>query len=331
MRVLSWHVHGAWQTAFVHGRHDHLVPVTPDRGPDGRGRPGTYAWPAWVREVTPEQLAGEDVDVVVLQRPEEIGLLERWTGLVAGKDVPAVFVEHNTPRGGVVDARHPLAEQSAVPVVHVTHFNDLVWDCGHAPTWVVEHGVPDPGLRWTGTLPRSAAVINEPLRRRRVTGTDLLPVLARPAPVDLFGIGTQGLRLPVAGDASVQAGDGPDDPGVHGVGDIPHERMLAEVARRRVYLHTCRWTSLGLALVEAMHLGMPIVAVAATEAPDALQGSGAVVSTDLRVLSAALERFLHDPAAAAEAGREARVAALRRYSLPRFLDDWDRLLLEVTR
>ena len=36
-------------------------------------------------------------DVVVLQRPQEIELLHRWTGLRAGIDVPAVYVEHNTP------------------------------------------------------------------------------------------------------------------------------------------------------------------------------------------------------------------------------------------
>ena len=35
MRVLLWHVHGAWTTAFVHGPHEYLIPVAPDRGPDG--------------------------------------------------------------------------------------------------------------------------------------------------------------------------------------------------------------------------------------------------------------------------------------------------------
>ena len=81
MRILIWHVHGAWTTAFVHGRHEYLIPVVPGRGPDGRGRARTYAWPASAVEVTPETLARTDVDVVVLQRPEELdGLAERWLG-----------------------------------------------------------------------------------------------------------------------------------------------------------------------------------------------------------------------------------------------------------
>jgi hypothetical protein len=321
LRVLVWHVHAAWSTSFVSGTHDYLVPATADRGPQGRGRPATYHWPDSVREVTPQQLADEPVDVVVLQRDDEIGLVHDWLGRVPGLDVPAVYVEHNTPRGGVLYARHPMAEQSAVPLVHVTHFNNLVWDSGRAPVFVIEHGVPDPGPRWTGEQPRAVAVINEPGRRGRVTGTDLLPVLGEAAPVDLFGIGTDGWRSERDGSGVV----------VLGQGDHPHDALLAEMARRRVYLHTCRWTSLGLSLIEAMHLGMPVVAVASTEAPDALAESGAVVSSDVDRLVQAVRTFCDDADAAAVAGRRTRDAALARYSLDRFLADWDRVLLEVTR
>jgi hypothetical protein len=319
LRVLVWHVHAAWATSFVSGDHEYLVPVTPDRGPDGRGRPGTYAWPDGVREVAPQQLAGEHVDVVVLQRPHERDLVRQWLGREPGADLPAVYVEHNTPKGGVLDARHPLADQSAVPVVHVTHFNDLVWDSGRAPVVVVEHGVPDPGQLWSGELQRAAVVINEPGRRGRVTGTDLLPVFGAVAPVDLFGIGTDGWCERREGQVVVQ-----------GLGDHSHARLLGEMARRRVYVHTTRWTSLGLSLIEAMHLGMPVVAVGATEAPDAVRDAG-VVSARLDVLLDAVRTFQVDPAAAADAGRRARETALARYSLPRFLADWDRVLLEVTR
>ena len=39
--------------------------------------------------------------MVVLQRPDELDLAERWLGAAPGRDVPAVYVEHNTPRGDV--------------------------------------------------------------------------------------------------------------------------------------------------------------------------------------------------------------------------------------
>ena len=102
MRILAWHVHGSWMTAFVHSRHDVLVPVTPDRGPDGLGRATTYSWPSRVREVSPQEIADTAADggfdAVVLQRPQDFELFQAWTGRRAGIDVPAVYVEHNTPR-----------------------------------------------------------------------------------------------------------------------------------------------------------------------------------------------------------------------------------------
>jgi hypothetical protein len=316
MRVLAWHVHGAWSTSFVHGPWTTLTPTIPDRGPDGRGRPGTYAWPHHAVEVAPEQLAAEAIDVVVLQRPHDAALLQRWTGLRAGRDVPAVYVEHNTPPLGPT-TRHAMAEQSRIPIVHVTHFNALMWDNGRAPVHVIEHGIVDPGARWHGALPHVGVVVNEPVRRSRITGTDLLARMAAVAPIDAFGIGTEPLTDPAAGL------------GVVGHGDVAHDAMLDALAARAAYLHVCRWTSLGLALLEAMHLGMPVVGLATTEAPEALADSGAFLSNDPHRLARALRTLVHDRDAAATAGRTVRQHALARFGLGRFLDDWARTLKEV--
>jgi glycosyl transferase family 1 len=311
MRILSWHVHGAWSTAFVQGDHDHLVPVVPDRGPDGRGRARTYDWPARVREVTPAELADEPIDVVVLQRPRDLELADAWLG---GRRIPTVYVEHDCPRGDVPHTRHRLADRDDVPLVHVTHFNALMWDSGRAPVTVIEHGVVDPGPRWTGELERAAVVVNDPARRGRLVGADLIPVFAAAAPIDLYGMNTDRI--------------------VHErvvAHDLPQSEMHAALARRRVYVHPFRWTSLGLSLVEAMHLGMPVVALATTEAVAAVPAGAGAVSTRIDVLTEAVRGFLADPAAAAAAGAVARRAALDRYGLDRFLQDWDRLLKEVTR
>src|SRR5215218_8784787 len=103
MRVFLWHVHGAWTTALVHGRHEYLIPVLPDRGPDGIGRAQTYVWPDRAVEVTPQEAAEAEVDVVILQREKELyGLAESWLGRRRpGKDLPAIYVEHNAPQGRV--------------------------------------------------------------------------------------------------------------------------------------------------------------------------------------------------------------------------------------
>lgn len=312
MHVLVWHVHGSWTTSFVQGPHRYLVPRLPEGGPWGSGTMGRR-WPS-VREMSPAQLRDTDVDVVVLQRPEEIGLVARWTGRVPGRDVPAVYVEHNTPGGRAVTTQHPLADQSAIPLVHVTHFNDLVWDNGRCPTTVVPHGIVDPGARYTGELRRIAAMMNDPVRRGRATGTDLLPRFAEVAPVDVYGIGTE------------QLGD--DDP-LRGRGDLDQATLYDEVARRRVYLHTPRWTSLGLSLLEAMHLGLPVVCLASTEAVAAVPPEAGMLSTDVEVLRSGLRRYLDDPGLARATGKQGRQFALAHFGLDRFLADWDRVLGSV--
>jgi hypothetical protein len=311
VRILLWHVHGSWTTAFVQGRHEYLLPALPDRGPDGRGRAETWDWPPAAVEVRPDQCADAEVDLVVLQRPEELdGLCERWLGgRRPGRDVPAVYVEHNAPQGRIGDMRHPVADRDDITLVHVTHFNDLFWDAGRAPTRVIEHGIVDPGYRYTGELPRAAVVINEARRRGRVTGTDLLERLNGTVGLDLFGM---------------------DAAALGGTENPPQDQLHDEMARRRVYLHPIRWTSLGLSLLEAMHLGMPVVALATTEAPDAVPPEAGVTSTNVEVLSAAVHKFVTEPDVARKTGESARASAVERYGVERFLRDWDALIEEVT-
>jgi hypothetical protein len=316
VRVLLWHVHGSWTTAFVQGRHQYLIPVTTDRGPDGLGRARTYSWPASAVEITREEAVRAEVDVVVLQRPHELdGLAAEWLGRRRpGREVAAVYLEHNAPQGRINDMRHVAADRPDLVVVHVTHFNDLFWDCGTTPTRVIEHGVVDPGDRYSGEVPAAAVVVNEPARRGRVTGTDLLERLGAAVPLDLFGMQSQ--RLAGA-------------PGVRSVADLAQDRLHAEMARRRLYLHPVRWTSLGLSLLEAMHLGMPVVALATTEVVEAVPPEAGVVSTRVEVLAEAARRLVADPEQARLMGKAARAAATARHGLDRFLADWDALLEEV--
>ena len=310
MRILLWHVHGSWTTALVQGPHEYVVPVLPDRGADGRGRARTWDWPASVTELGPDELADTELDAVLLQRPHELGdLCERWTRRRPGRDLPAVYVEHNAPQGRIAEMRHPAADRDDLVVCHVTHFNDLFWDCGTTPTRVVEHGVVDPGHGYIGDVARAAVVVNEAARRGRVTGTDLLARFADAGVgIDLYGM---------------------DAAALGGVEDLPQPALHDAIARRRVYLHPIRWTSLGLSLIEAMHLGMPVVALATTEAVEAVPAQAGTISTRIDTLARAARELLRDPDAARAAGDAARAHALQHYGLDRFLADWDDLLTEV--
>ena len=294
LTILVWHVHGSWLGTFVEGPHRYLLAIRTG-STRGRKRP---TWPASVIEVTPAEARLEAIDVVVFQNPHEMNEAREYLGSrTIGRDVAAVYVEHNAPEGRINEMQHPLANRADVTIVHVTHFNALFWDTGTTSVRIVEHGVADPGDLYSGELERSAVVINEAQRRARVTGTDLLPVLERAAPVDLFGIGTEF--------------------------DLSMQELHAAIARRRVYVHPFRWTSLGLALLEAMACGMPVVALATTEVPYAVPPDAGIVSNRLGDIVDGIRWLMSDAAAARNFGRSGRAHVLQHYGLERLLREWD--------
>lgn len=292
LAILIRHVHGGYMNAFVRSNHDVLLPVI-DGSPRGRRRP---EWPANAREVTAEQARDLHVDAVIYQSAGDVVEFEQW---LRGRAVKRIFLEHNSPQGRINEMRHPAADRDDMSIVHVTHFNALFWDCGSTPARVIEHGIPDPGYRFSGELQRCSVVINEAQRRARVTGTDLLERFADVAPYDLFGIGAL---------------------------DIPYDRLYDEIARRRIYLHPNRWTSLGLSLLEAMHVGAPVVALATTEVAYAVPEGAGFVSNRIDVLQQGIRTLMSDHALARDMGLRAREHALHHYGLHRFLCDWDNAL-----
>jgi hypothetical protein len=317
VRILMWDVHGGYTDSLLAGVNEYLFLP---REPSGRGGLARYGSspPVNAYEVTAEELRDRPPDVVLLQRPEEIELCVANLGLRPGHEFPAIFLEHNTPKTDVPSTRHPLADEPGLLIVQVTHFNQLFWDCGRTQTRVIEHGVADPGLRYTGRLPRLAFVVNEPVRRWRVTGTDLLAAFAD-FDVDAFGIDAD--RLPDAlGEAHQR---------MSFAGNLNPNALYDAIAERRVYLHLNRWTSLGLSLLQAMLLGMPVVVLDATEASRAVPPAAGARSADITELVAATRALLADPDEARRRGLIARQAALDRYGLPRFLHEWDLAFKEV--
>jgi hypothetical protein len=312
MRILLWQVHGGWLDAFVRGPHTYLLATERD----GSGGRGNRDWPPNALDVALGDIRNADVDLVVLQRMEEFDAVERLLGRRPGHGVPTIFVEHNTPRENVPESLHPLRDRDDILIAHVTHFNALFWETGRTPTVVVEHGVVDYGSFYTGEAQRMAAAINEPIRRWRITGTDLLGRFSQLAPVDVFGMKTGGLAdaLHVPSDRVVSAGD------------LATPRLWEEIGQRRLYLHPNRWTSLGLSLLEAMHAGLPVVALDTTDIRRAVPPEAGVVSTDIEELRTGAAGFLSDRERAMNAGTHARAFALARFGLVAFIERWNTVM-----
>ena len=79
-----------------------------------------------------------------------------------------------------------------------------------------------------------------------------------------------------------------------------------------------------------MQIGMPVLALATTEAIAAVPDDAGVLATRVDTLVEAAHWLIDEPEQARLLGARARQVALARYGLDRFLADWDRLLEEQT-
>jgi glycosyltransferase involved in cell wall biosynthesis len=158
-------------------------------------------------------------------------------------------------------------------------------------------------------LPRGLVVVNNLLKRGRRLGADIFEQARREIPLDLVGMGAE------------EAG---------GLGEIRHADLPAFAARYRFFFNPIRYTSMGLAVIEAMLAGVPIVALATTEMPTVIRdGMNGYIDTDVSRLLSRMRELLANPEAARELGAQARRTALERFSIQRFVDDWNSAFTQV--
>lgn len=308
LRVLTWHVHGSYLDSLIRTGHDFYLPVR-DEGGRRHGGIGGWGWPTdRVHEVPEDDVRDLDVDLVLFQHARN--WREDGPRILSDAQLrgPRIYVEHDPPWADATETRHPVDDPDVL-LVHVTAFNALMWDNGRTPTSVIEHGVVDPGVRWTGELERGLVVLNDIGTRGRRVGRDVYDRARERLPIDLVGM------------RSTEYG---------GLGEVPRKDLPAFSAPYRFFLHPVRYTSFGMAVCEAMMVGLPIVALATTEMPTVLEdGRSGIIHTDPDHLIQGAAELLRDHGLAARLGEAGRRIALERFAIDRFAADWDLAFAEV--
>ncbi len=312
LRILTWHVHGSYLWYLAHIGHDLYLPVRPGRPEGYGGRPAdsTFPWPDNVHEVPAEQVPALELDCVLTQSRRNWEQDRSEVLSPAQQVLPRVHLEHDPPRESPTDTRHFVDDPDAL-LVHVTAFNRLMWDNGPIPTRVIEHGVTVPaGSRCTGELARGLVVVNNLARRGRRLGADVFEEIRRVVPLDLVGMGWEACG---------------------GLGEVPPRELAAFAAPYRFLFNPIRYTSLGLAVCEAMMIGMPVVGLATTEMTTVVEnGVSGWLDTDPARLVGRMHELLDDRGLALRMGEAARQTALRRFSIERFVQEWDAAFASVT-
>ena len=310
LRILTWHVHGNYLYYLTQVPHDWYLVTDDARTPGHSGRSGTLPWGDNVHEAPIGAIARMQFDVVLFQSKtayleEQFNLLTR-----AQQRLPRLYLEHDPPQEHPTDTRHWVSDRDVL-LVHVTPFNALMWDCGDTPTEVIEHGVRLlRQARYSGELDSGIVVINHIAARGRRLGADVYAQAAAAVPLVLVGMGAE-----LAG----------------GHGEVPNHELPGFMARHRYFFNPIRYTSLGLALIEAMMVGLPVVGLATTEVATVIRnGENGFIDTRIARLVDVMQLLRRDRAWAQRLGEAARRTAEGRFSIERFVADWMAVLRRVT-
>ena len=308
LNILIWQIHGSYLNTLVQAPHRFYLPTKPDKPEGYGGRGPTYLWSMDTVDVQAEEVRGLDLDLVIYQTPKNF-FEDAWEILSPEqRALPSLYLEHNTPQGRINEMVHPVNDPGIL-LVHVTHFNDLFWDCRETPTRVVDHAVMPTIGGYTGESKKGVSLVNDMPRRKRVVGGDVFERARKEVPLDLFGFDSK------------EAG---------GFGDLPqtevHERMKAY----RFYFNPIRYTSLPLSVLEAMELGLPVVALATTELVTVIKdGENGYIDTNVESLIEKMRWLLADSQQALRIGEAGQRTIREKFNLERFVADWENAFEEA--
>jgi glycosyltransferase involved in cell wall biosynthesis len=309
LRILTWHVHGNYLCYLTQVPHDFYLVVDDERSTHHSGRSGTLPWGPNVHEAHVDRIREMAFDVILFQSRKAYEEEQFRLFSAAQLRLPKVYLEHDPPQEHPTNTRHWVNDRNVL-LVHCTPFNALMWDSGDSPTRVIEHGVrllaP---ARYSGELERGVVVVNNIGARGRRLGADIFAQAAAQVPLTLVGMNAQ------------QVG---------GHGELPNAELPGFMARHRFFFNPIRYTSLGLSIIEAMMVGLPIVGLATTELVTVVRnGEHGFVDTRPERLVDAMQLLLREPGAARRMGENARRVAEERFHIGRFVDDWLQALRDV--
>lgn len=213
--------------------------------------------------------------------------------------LPKIYLEHHPPKQHPTNAKH-LVEDREVQLIHINHYNALMWDNNQVPVAVIENGVATETASFTGEKASGVVVLEEYPADDRVTGHDIFMQVKEALPLNVIQIGKN---------------------------NIMYQNLPEKISEYRFLFCADRYQSLQFAVYQALMIGMPVVGLATTDLPIVINNEvSGFADSDLNYLIDKMQQLLADPKLAAQIGSEARKSALLRFGLNRFLADWKQVL-----
>jgi glycosyltransferase involved in cell wall biosynthesis len=310
LKIFIWHVHGSYLYYLSQIPHDIYVPSKMDRQKDYIGKWGHIPWPDNVHDVPVEEVKNLQLDCIIFQQPSQF--LEEQYKIFSEEQrrLPKIYLEHDPPLQHPTDTKHFLDDPSVL-LVHVTGYNALMWNCGRTPTTVIDHGVTIPSdISYQGEFNKGVVVINHLKQRGRRLGYDVYNCVREEVPLQLVGMGAEDVH--------------------GGLGEVIHKDLFEFMSHYRFFFSPIRYSSLALSTCEAMMIGLPIIGLATTELTTVIKNDvNGYIDTRVENLIEYMKHLLEKPREAKRLGEAARKYAQARFSIDRFIDDWNKVLIDV--
>lgn len=302
VKIFTWHIHGSYLYYLTQANAEFYLPIKPGGEEGYGGKTDSFPWGSNVHNVPVEKVKEMDFDIILFQSKKSY-LQDQYEILSPEqRALPKIYLEHDPPRDVPTDTKHVVDDPNML-LVHVTHFNNLMWDNNRTPSKVIEHGVlVPPHVTYRGELDKGIVVINGIVKRGRRLGLDIFHKVRNEVPIDIIGMGS-------------------DEVG--GLGEIKNTEVASFISQYRFFFNPIRYTSLGLSVCEAMMVGIPVVGLASTEMPVTIVNDvSGYIHTDVDFLIAKMKSLLSDPQKAKVLGDGAKSIALSKFSIERFKLDW---------
>lgn len=308
MKIFTWHIHGSYLYYLSQGDYDLYIPVTAAKNEGYYGRGETFSFGNNVIEVNAREVKNISFDCILFQTNKNF-LVDQYEILSEEqRRLPRIYLEHDPPAKNPTDTKH-ITNDPDILVVHVTHFNKLMWQNDNCIVKVIDHGVMPAQVAYSGELEKGVVVVNHLHQRGRKLGADIFEKVSRHVPLDLIGMGTKEYG---------------------GLGEVLHPQLPSFISKYRFFFNPIRYTSLGLAVLESMMTGMPFVGLATTEYVTVIENKvSGFIHTDVDYLIEKMKLLLANKGLAAKLGEQGKKIAEKRFNIQRFTKEWKETFEQV--
>lgn len=292
-KIFTWPTHQQYLFALAQGNAEFFVP-------EGQNASFKAQFSAQknVTEVELSEIKNLDFDLILFQDEESYQTKQYQVLTEKQRQLPKVYLEHHPPKQHPTNAKY-FTEGTDIQLVHVNHYNALMWDNNDLEVTVIESGVPERSVSFSGEKPVGVLVLEESPADDRVTGMDIFRQVKEALPIEVIQIGKDG---------------------------VTYQNLTEKLSPYRFLFCADRYQSSQFSVFVAMMIGMPVVGLGTTALPTMIENEvSGFVHSDLNYLIEKMQSLLNNQQLTVQLGENAHQTATKLYKSDRFLADWNQL------